>query len=259
MIWLFLLPFLLNSCKADDREMLTKAEPIVRKSNNKEYLLKEPVIRPSPNYPWTKKGSSKYTKITKEHFRCKGSFTNPVRTVVQKSGSLERYFDCGGMDRHSLYLKEGQEFIYPVLINLLNYVQEVSEHKVIVTSGYRCPDHSIYVEPSNRSSKHMVGAAVTFYVQDYDIQKVVNLIQKYYVQDKKLCHFERYTKEDTDCSIQPWMNKEIYFKVYKENEGRNCDNSHPFSYISLQVRHDMSCDKKVVYSWEEAFRSYLRK
>ena len=239
--------------------MLAKAEPVVRKNSQKEYVLKEPVAKRAPIYPWDKKGPSKYTKITKEHFRCKGSFANPVRTVVQKNGSLERYFDCGGMDRHSLYLKEGQEYIYPVLLNLLNYIQEVSGHKVIITSGYRCPDHNAYVDPANHSSKHMVGAAVTFYVQDFDIQKVVLLIQKYYAQNKELSSFERYTKNDTDCSTPPWMNKEVYVKLYMGSEGRNPDNGHPFPYLSLQVRHDMIRDKKVAYSWEEAFRSYLRK
>lgn len=269
MIWfcLCIIPLLLTACKSDDREALAvvRAEPVVRKSEQKDYTLKAPAQKKAPLYPWDQKLAGKHTKISKEHFRCKGSFANPVRTVVQKDGTIGRYFDCGGVDRHSLYLKEGKEFIYPILLDLLNYVQKATGHKVIVTSGYRCPDHNAYVDssPQNSTSKHMMGAAVTFYVQDYDNQKVIDVIMKYYEQrypsQKELNHFERYAKNDTDVSTPPWMNKEIFIKLYKKEEGRSPDNSHPFPYISLQVRHDLARDQKVVYSWDEAFRSYLRK
>lgn len=265
--WVFLVPLLLSSCKGEDEKAVSsvRAEPVVRKSSQIEFALKAPVQKRRAAYPWEHKLSGKHTKITKEHFRCKGSFASPIRTVVGKNGETARYFDCGGVDRHSLYVKEGKEFIYPVLLDLLNYIQTKSGHKVIVTSGYRCPDHNTYVDPSpqNAASKHMIGAAVTFYVQGLEADKVMPLITKFYQErypdQKEFIEFERYNKSDTDVTTAPWKNKELFIKLYKPGEGRNPDNSHPFAYLALQVRYDLAREQKVVFTWDEAFRSYLRK
>lgn len=258
--WFIFLPLLLFGCQSKEEPKKAQAEPVVRKSSQQDYALKPAIAKPPPRYPW---GQGQFTRITKEHFRCKGSFANPVRTVIDKKGTPNRYFDCGGVDRHSLYLRDGKEFIYPILIDILNYLQTKTGRKVIVTSGYRCPDHNAYVEPASPASRHMIGAAVTFYVQDTDPDKVVSLIMTYYKErypDKKeFTDFERYTKNDIDVSTPPLHNKEIFIKLYKKGEGRNPDNTHPFSYLSLQVRYDKERDQKVVYTWDDAFHNYLRK
>ena len=62
----------------------------------------------------------------------------------------------------------------------------------------------------------------------------------------------------SDVAIKPWYNREIFIKLYQKNEGRNFDNRHPYPYISVQVRYDYDAQKKVTYSWDKAFRNYMR-
>ncbi len=176
-----------------------------------------------PDYPWNKTSQSGLTKITKEYFRCRGCSTNPARG---------EHFDCSG--RHSLFLKEGSEYIHPTLITLLNYLQEKTKKRVVITSGYRCPEHNTWVDPSfsNSTSRHLTGTAVDFYVEGLDAEKVVPLLTAYYPGEE----FKRYTKKDAGTSTAPWYNKEIYIKLCKPKECRDGDNIHGLSYICLQIR-----------------------
>lgn len=219
----------------------------------------------APVYPWTSSQYSQLPKVTKEHFRCKGSNVNPVHTAEQ-NGELVRFYDCGGVQKHSLPLRDGKEFIYPVLIELLNDIQMKTGKRVVITSGYRCPEHNAYVDSSkdNQVSKHQIGAEVSFYVQGLENQpdKIVKLIQDYYKDkygDKKeFVEFKRYEKENTNVSTQPWYNKEVFIKLFKKQEGRDFDNRHPYPYISIQVRYDLEKEQRVNYDWNTAFRNYLR-
>lgn len=264
--------FIVSACssaedKESERARLQNAagEYIYRHHN--EYLFKvdPPIKTPAPIYPWNNLSSS---KITKDYFRCKGSSLNPPHVIHQK-GETHRFFDCGGAERHSLPLRHQKEFIYPILIDLLNYIQDKAHKKIVITSGHRCPDHNTYVDASieNQASKHMIGAEVSFYVQGWEDkpEEVISLIQKYYLTMPKygglkdFQEFKRYEKDNTNVSIAPWMNKEVFIKIFKKHEGRNLDNRHPFPYISIQVRFDMDTQEKVVYTWEKANRNFLRK
>lgn len=222
----------------------------------------------SEPYPWQQKMISKYPRITKDFFRCKGSMTHPPK-VIEKNGEKVRYFDCGGIDRHGLPLREGKEFIYPILIELLNYLQIETEKKVVITCGHRCPDHHTYVDPTtfNKGYKHMIGAQVSFYVQGMEdrpeaiVALLIDFYKKHprYKNIKEYEEFKRYNKPDTDVSTPPWMNKEIFVKLYKKNEGRDFDNRHSYPYIGIQVRFDRDLNETVQYSWEKAHQNYLRK
>lgn len=268
----FIMTLLLSGCSSSDdaesdRARLQNAlgEYIYR--NHNEYLFKlEPPIKSTPAlYPWETHSSH---HITKEYFRCKGSSLNPPH-VVQQKGEVVRFFDCGGAEKHSLPLRNNKEFIYPILIDLLNYIQDKSGKKVVITSGHRCPEHNTYVDASteNQASKHMIGAEVSFYVKGLEDkpEKVINLIQTYYQEMpkytglKEFQEFKRYEKNNTNVSTLPWMNKEIFIKFFKKKEGRNFDNRHPYPYISIQLRYDMTTQEKVIYTWEKANRNFLRK
>lgn len=217
-------------------------------------------------YPWEEQNESIHPKITKDFFRCKGSTLNVPR-VVQENGESKRCHDCGGTEAHSLPLYEGKEFIYPILINLLNDLQKRTGKKVIITSGHRCPDHNRYVDDSktNRYSKHQIGAEVSFYVRGMEEKpvEVIALLQKYYHDaerykgQKEYQEFARW-KKPTDVVTHPWYNKEIFIKLFMKNEGRNLENRHPYPYISIQVRYDVDAKEKVSYTWDRAFRNYLR-
>jgi len=219
-------------------------------------------------YPWESSLSGERL-ITKEYFRCKGSSLNPARTVVRDKGEIVHYYDCGGSEKHSLPLREQKEYIYPILIDLVNYLQTKTEKRVVITCGHRCPEHNTYSDPaiSNQYSKHMIGAEVSFYVQGLENhpETVIKLIQDYYKtkekysKQKEYIEFKRYEKKDTNVSTQPWYNKEIFIKLFQKSEGRNFDNRHPYPYISIQVRYDFDKQENVIYSWDKANGNYLRR
>jgi hypothetical protein len=266
-IGLWVLCGILVSCDAGD---ITQEARIKRNNEKAEYVVRlsdqvtvvppmEPVA--APLYSWDRVKKGQLDPITKEYFRCKGSSTNPSKAETVR-GEPVRYFDCGGREKHSLFLSGGEEFVYPILLKLLNHVQEKTQKRVVITSGYRCPDHNTYVDPSpsNQTSKHMIAAEVDFYVQGMEQkpQEIVNLLIAYYKGQKGFEEFVRYEKPDASVSTPPWMNKEVFIKLQKSNEGRNFDNRHPYPYITIQVRFDREKNSRVTYSWDQAFRGYLR-
>lgn len=244
-----------------------KGEYIYRKHNESIFTIAQPEKTPPKNYPWDKIQVGNHPQITKEFFRCKGSSLNPYRIIQQKDEIIHCY-DCGGVEKHSLPLKDGKEFVYPILLDLLNFIQAETGKRIVITCGHRCPEHNTYADssPENQYSKHMIGAEVAFYVQGMEEQPedIVALIQNFYQQNprykglKDYTAFKRYEKGDTNVSTPPWHNKEIFVKLFKKKEGRNFDNRHPYPYISIQVRHDRDTDQKVNYSWEKAYRCYHR-
>jgi len=269
-----LIALLCSSCSSSEEEAETlrklnqKGEFIYRKHD--EFLFTPPVAeRTTPeSYPWEKGFTGTHPKITKEFFRCKGSHLNPVHIVQQKE-EVARFYDCGGSEKHSLQLRDNKEFIHPILIELLNYIQAKTNKRVVITAGHRCPEHNLYVDPSpeNQFSKHLIGAEVSFYVQGLEerSESIVKIIQDYYLKtekykDKKeFQEFTRYDKEPNNVSALPWMNKEIFIKLFNKREGRNFDNRHPYPYLSIQVRWDDSKKEKVIYTWDQANHNYLRR
>lgn len=274
MYFLLTLVLILTSCSSSEtsddaasRSRNPKGEYIYRKSN--ESFLNIPPAEPMPpkRYFWQSLKQQSLPKITKQHFRCKGTLLNPPK-IVKQDNSTQYIYDCGGLTTHGLPLKNGKEFIYPILIDLLNYIQDTTKKSVVITSGHRCPEHNTYVDQSvsNRYSKHMIGAEVSFYVEglEGEPEKIVGIIKQFYAsfpeyQGKKDYEFARYEKADANVSIPPWFNKEVFIKIFSRGEGRNIDNSHPHPYLSIQVRYDPQSNEKVTYSWEKAAKNYHRK
>lgn len=269
---LFLL-FLIGCSSSDDNSgnasgtRYQKGEYLYRHHNEHLFAISPPQLASIEPYPWEKGKVGEHLKITKEFFRCKGSNLNPPHAVQEKK-EVVRYFDCGGAAKHTLPLRDEKEFIYPILIDLLNYIQAKTQKKVVITSGHRCPEHNAYVDPSpeNLYSKHMIGAEVSFYVQGMEElpELIVKCLQAYFTETpkyegkKEFIEFQRYEKDDVNVSTQPWMNKEIFIKLFKKDEGRNFDNRHPYPYISVQVRYDMDSKEKVIYTWDKANHNYFR-
>jgi hypothetical protein len=223
-----------------------------------------------PVYPWdTCKGKNgKISIITRDYFRCKGSSLHPPLPILKEGKVVENIFDCNGGEAHSLPIRNEKEFVYPILPELLNEIQASTGKPVIITSGHRCPNHNRYVDssPKNQASKHQIGAEVSFYVAglEKNPEQVLNAIFSFYTSNpryttekKAYSEFERYEKE-TDVSTKPWFNKEIMIKLYKESEGRNGDNRHPFPYFSIQVRFDRDTNMRVSFSWNEAQQFYRK-
>src|SRR5690606_15977532 len=158
-------------------------DPMAAKKSDFDSPRPPPQKMPQPTYPWDERPQGKLPRITKEYFRCKGSMLNP-EYIKEQNGKPVRIADCGGADRHSLPLKGDSEAISPILIHLLNYLQNETSKKAVITSGHRCPEHNTYVDSSreNQTSKHLMGAEVSFYLQGMESrpQEVVDHIMEYY-------------------------------------------------------------------------------
>lgn len=241
------------------RRLNAKGEFIHRNHDEYHYRIETPKHNVREPYPWEKGYVGQQPKITKEYFRCKGSGFNSPRSSKDLS---KTYFDCGGCHTHSLPLYQDKEFIYPILIDLLNFIQEKTHAKVIITCGHRCPSHNTYADSSQPTSKHMIGAEVDFYVEGMQEQpeKIVALLQEYYQNSKygsEYLEFERLYYH-LDVSTPAWCNKEILIQVYQRNEGRDYDNQHNYPYICIQVRYDRENKERVIYSWPKAFKGFRR-
>lgn len=265
-MYAILLLLFLAACNSEDKER-PSGEFIYREAGEFAYRPEPPHHQPKPTYPWEEGKVANLPLINKEFFRCKGSSLNPCKSET-RGGEVILINDCGGSDKHSLPLIGGKEGVYPILIDLLNFIQNKTKKRVVITSGHRCPDHNTYINASsnNQMSKHLIGAEVSFYVQGMEEkpEAVVEIIKDYYLQDaqtkadKKYTEFKRYEKDDTNVATMPWMNHEIFVKLFNRKEGRDFDNRHPYPYLSVQVRHDRQKDARVIYTWDKAYNNFLR-
>src|SRR5262249_11306642 len=122
--YIYLLLLLCVACSSG--EQTSGQEP--KKTAHGEYLYRLheerffvpplPEKRGAEPYPWEKTLVGNLPKLTKDYFRCKGSALNPPK-AIQQNGELIRCMDCGGTDKHSLPLRDGKEYIYPILIDVL--------------------------------------------------------------------------------------------------------------------------------------------
>ncbi len=259
-----MIPLLLLSCSGLEkseqkkiRKVNAKREAIYRLHDEVHFLISPPIQQSRKKYPWEENMIGDLPKITKDYFRCNGNILNPLKSIPQANGKRICTYDCGGTGRHSLPVHNKKERIAPILIDLLNEVQAKTGKKVIITCGHRCPTHNLYADhsPKNQSSKHLIGAEVDFYVEGLEDQpdKVIDILIHYFPGNML-----RFKTKNRDTTTPPWYNEEVFIKLYKENEGRDFDNAHPYPYISIQVRYDEELKKRVQYSWQEAFNGYLR-
>lgn len=246
------------------RRLNCKGDPIYRRHDEHFYSLSLPQHVPRAPYSW--ESEINFPKITKEFFRCKGNPLNPEVVDMADPEHPASLIDCGGHTRHGLPIIRGKETVYPILMDLLNYVQKKTGKRVVITCGHRCPQHNAYADPSkeSRASKHQVGAEVDFYVQGMEErpQEIVGVLMQYfqetpsYKKDKEAQEFRRLAAQQP--TTEPWYNKEILIKLFQKDEGRDWDNRHPHPYLSIQVRYDPEGKEKVSYSWAKAHQGYPR-
>ena len=255
-----------ESQKIQMKQRNERKDLVHRRFNEVQYPEFKLVNRIREPYPWELGYTGVHPPITKESFRCKGDMRNIPKTKETDKSSL--CHDCGGSRKHSLPVRGGKEFVYPILLDLLNYLQVKTGCPVVITCGHRCPAHHAYADSSvyNMNSKHMIGAEVDFYVAGLENrpQEIIDLIMRYYRETEtynKNKEYETFLKLDqvkVDVSTVPLYNKEILIKLYQKDEGRDFDNKHKHPYISLQVRFDREKNERVIYSSEKAFNGYMR-
>ncbi len=246
------------------RRLNCKGEPIYRNHDDLFYPISPPAHTPRSSYPW--ESETNLPRITKDFFRCKGTPLNPPLVDATDPAKPTPLADCEGCNRHGLPIIRGKETVYPILTELLNYVQKKTGKRVIITCGHRCPVHNTYADPSNQNkmSKHQLGAEVDFYVQGMEErpQEIVGILMQYfqenpsYKKDKESQEFKQLT--ESSLAIYPWVNKEILIALYQKTEGRDADNRHPHPYLSIQVRYDREAKEKVIYNWAKAHQGYPR-
>ncbi|MDE3047385.1 MAG: hypothetical protein KGI83_03445 [Verrucomicrobiota bacterium] len=236
-------------------------EPIYRNQGEQFFVLSP--LQPTPRAPYPWESETHLPKITKDFFRCKGSPLNPGVVDVSDPEHPLTLSDCS---KHGLPILRGKETVYPILIDLLNFVQKKTGKRVIITCGHRCPVHNTYADPckENRVSKHQIGAEVDFYVQGMEErpQEIVGVIMQYF-QESPLYRKDREAQEfrrlrTSEQSTEPWVNREIVIKLFQKEEGRDGDNRHPHPYISIQVQYDRDERAKVTYNWAKAHQGYAK-
>lgn len=235
-----------------------EVEEFIYRNHDEFFYETDEVVRVKrEKYPWEEQYIGNLPKITKEYFRCKGKIANPEQVRIE-SGREIYVHDCGGIEKHSLPLHDNKEFIYPILIELLNYIQEKTHKRVVITSGHRCPQHNIYCDPYKSAvrSKHLIGAEVDFYVEGLEKQpnKVIQLIKNYYHEKsdyQKLIAYKQFFKGKNNS----WHNKEIKISISEEED---LDNQHGYPYITVEVQYDLASKRPVYYNWQQAFNGYMR-
>ena len=186
------------------------SSPITRLSSSPSLIPTTVDREDLPQYPWNYGKHKKVSPITKEYFRCKGSSLNPPIPILRDGKVVENIFDCNGPSSHSLPIRHGQEFIYPILIELLNEIQATTGKPVTITSGHCCPAHNKYIDPSpkNQASKHQIGAEVSFYVPGLEgkPEGILSCIEAFYKSQP------RYAAEKATSSLngttRRWMSQQ---------------------------------------------------
>ncbi len=247
------------------RKMNEVSEVIYRLDEEHFFHANEVIVANRETYPWEPKSLTVDKKITKEHFRCRGSAQNGCKSLIDAVGDKTKMIDCGGMEKHGLPYREEGEFIYPALIEILNYIQEKVGRRVVITTGHRCPAHNQFADPSpaNLTSKHQMGAEVDFYVEGYEEAplEIVRWVMHYYAEHPELHYssFKESKAKSNGLRHSGWYNGEISINIKEKSEGRDFDNRHPYPYITIELRLDRSeHDKPVEYNWHRANNNYIR-
>lgn len=136
-------------------------------------------------YPWEISLPCGIESITINDFRCKGSVSHKKKASKGRSTSVY-IMDCNS-ESHSLPLRGGKEYVFPVLIDMCNYVQQELKSCVKIAAGHRCDAHSRYQLASLRNvgSRHRACALVTLYVENCSDtpEKVVDSIASFLASD----------------------------------------------------------------------------
>ncbi|NGX32957.1 MAG: hypothetical protein K1060chlam4_01014, partial [Candidatus Anoxychlamydiales bacterium] len=129
-LFIFFAIFLLISCKDSKKtSLLVKIEEISRLDSDIYYKHQDPTKNLMDLYPFEEETAG-FFKITKEFLRCKGNPLNPERVDTSNLDNVKVYLDCVGPAKHSLPLMNEKEGVYPVLLDILNYIQRKTKKRV---------------------------------------------------------------------------------------------------------------------------------
>jgi hypothetical protein len=244
---------LLISCStADERSQKQRmknnlsCEKIYRLSSEKNYHIDSLELATRQLYPW--ENETKYPKITINTLRCRGSKdATPI-----KSGD-KIFEDCGGLHDHGLPYQDGEEFIYPALITLLNRVQNSFDKKVVVTSGHRCPKHHNYlVKGQSKISRYMMGCKA-----DFTVEGLENRPEEIIVKIMDLYPNEKFQKINQADGSTLYTSKQFHLMINKEGEHSILGEKH-HPVVSVDVRYDQDKQEAIILDWDKSFHGFIR-
>lgn len=256
--YMLLLIFLFTACStANDRVQKKRmknnisTEKIYRLSHEKAYEVEKPKLVRKMSYPW--ESETAYPKITMDTLRCRGDISHEKK---ERGGKV--YEDCKGLYEHGLPYVDGEEFVYPVLVHLLNKVQGAFDKKVVVTSGHRCPKHNTYLSlGKSKISRYMIGAKVDFYVEgmENNTEEIIERIMHFYSDEED--RYSRFQRVSHDNGSYSWKNKEISISISREGEHSIIEGKKN-SVISIEVRYDRDREELVRVEWDKAYQGFIR-
>lgn len=237
-------------------------EYIARHASDNLLDLKSPERLQISAYPWDATTRTPLPPITKHYFQCRGCLQHPPK-MIQRGGESIHLYDCRGGEQHSLPLRDGQEWIAPLLLVMLNFCQERFERPVHITCGHCCLDHRTYLYPhaSSEGVGHVLGAEVDFYVEGWESrpERVVQALLEFYRTRWNHDQHEKgeFSYDEKDGS-RFWKNREVVLSIHAAHLGRDEDNNHSYPYLTIRVRYDKESKDTLKYSWDRALKSYYR-
>ncbi|MCH9620946.1 MAG: hypothetical protein S4CHLAM20_03560 [Chlamydiia bacterium] len=254
---LFMIVLCLVGCSsADDRSQGRRmkenkaTEKIYRLSHQKFYTEEPAELVKKDPYPW--ESGTAFSKITVDSFRCQGRRNHQKR---QRDG--KEYADCGGLAEHGLPYADKDEFVYSVMIKLLNQVQNAFQKKVVITSGHRCPKHHSYITMGkSKISRYMIGAKVDFFIEGMEEKphEIIEKLKSFYKNDQGYSEFREVRNND---GTRSWHNKEVILTINPEGEHTKLQNrNHPV--VSIDVRYDRDKEESIILDWKRAYEGYIR-
>ena len=230
--------------------------PSEKKHSFETYLSEDEITTPikkkktgkatnRPSYPWDPMLSNT-PRINKYHFCCRGSIEHPVYQTDKGWFS-----DCAGGQVHSLPLREDEEWISPVLIVLLNDLQDYFQTTAQVQCGHCCPIHYRYrIEKGERAvRRHMIGAAVDFTLKHKSVDDVI----PYLIERVNLYSSHPLSSIDPAYAQAPsaWKNK--HFKIHTlDNYSQEKSKA-----IRIEVFHDPILDENIRFQWDATEQLFI--
>ena len=161
----------------------------------------------------------------------------------------ETVHDCTEHALDDFNQKDGQNIeLDPRLANFI-FNEIISRgYKVIITSGFRCPDHNHFSQVSDESGKtkkdslHSHAEAVDFivlgengvpltYAENKQLERELEGQEKFVISDEDLN-----TLNQENPYISTNINTLFFVTSYTPDVGRDPDNNHKFSYMHLDFR-----------------------
>lgn len=227
--------FLAISCSDKKSTTISKTYDIQKDFTPTNFILPYELPQKKPTYPWNT-CYPRFLSLTKYSFQCPG--TNP-------EANIPLHQKCLGALHHGLPLVNGKEYIYPRLIDLLNFLQKENKEKIMVIRGHLCPKAFSLLDPKEQHEKYLIGAMVKVSSQVNWEKNLSTLVKKFY--DKKKEEDPLYEIGSSTYPIT-FINQEFKFIIYP---------SLLTNIMEIEVLYDKEKDSRINFT-EEDIQNYLR-